>query len=89
MERTYEVEGVLEGDRVIRLRAPLPCGEGPVRVSVTPLGRPGAIPLSNRRALAALDHPLSAPDDLSPEQWEELERVIREHPFKVGTPEGK
>lgn len=89
MRRTYEVDGVLEGDRLIRLRDPLPCGEGPVRVSVTPLNQPGGIRTSNRMALAALDRLLSASDDLPPDQWEELDRIIREHPFRVGASEGK
>lgn len=36
MSRTYEAEGVLEGDRMIRLKDPLPCKEGPMKVIVTP-----------------------------------------------------
>lgn len=32
----YEVDGTLEGNRVIRLKEALPCKEGPVKVIVTP-----------------------------------------------------
>lgn len=83
MSGAYEREGVLEGDRVIRLNEPLPCSEGPVKVTVTPQTEVTEPPEANRAALGALDRLLGEPDDLTPEQWAELERVIQERPLRI------
>ena len=83
MSRAYEREGVLEGDRVIRLKEPLPCKEGPVKVTVTSETDVLEPAEANRAALEALDRLVGEPDDLTPEQWAELERVIEEHPLRI------
>jgi len=83
MRRVYEREGVLEGDRVIRLKEPLPCKEGPVKVTVAPEGEAPEPAESNRVALEALDRLLREPDDLSAERWAEVERAIEEHPLRI------
>ncbi|MEK7878239.1 MAG: hypothetical protein AAB285_00105 [candidate division NC10 bacterium] len=83
MSSDYEVEGVLEGDRVIRLKEPLPCKEGPVKVIVTPQAGGTELLEPNRAALEALDHLLAESDDLTTEQWAELERVIEQHPLRI------
>ncbi len=84
MTSRYEVAGVLEDSRVIRLNEPLPCKEGPVKVVIEPL-QPEGTPLleRNRVALEALDRLLAEPDDLSSEKWMELEKIIEEHPLKI------
>ncbi len=83
MSRAYEREGVLEGDRVIRLKEPVPCKEGPVKVTVTSEAEVPELAEANRAALQALDRLVGEPDDLTPEQWAELERVIEEHPLRI------
>ena len=79
----YEVEGTLEGNRVIRLNEPLPCKEGPVKVVVTPQPEGSQLQEQNRRALEALDRLLAETDDLPPEKWVELEKIIEEHPLRI------
>lgn len=83
MSRTYEAEGVLEGDRMIRLKDPLPCKEGPMKVIVTPQDETASPRVTNRAALQALDRLLREPDDMTPEQWAELEKVIEAHPLRT------
>jgi len=83
MSRAYEREGVLEGDRVIRLKEPLPCKEGPVKVTVTSEADVLEPAEANRAALEALNRLVGEPDDLTPEQWAEVERVIEEHPLRI------
>jgi len=79
----YEVDGTLEGSRTIRLKEPLPCKEGPVKVIVTPQTERVELEARNGRALEALDRLLAEPDDLSPEKWLELEKVIEDHPVRI------
>ena len=83
MSWQYEAEGVLESDRVIRLNKPLPCKEGPVKVVVTPQSGEAEPRATNRAALEALNRFLGEPDDLTPQQWAELEKVIEEHPLRI------
>lgn len=83
MSGSYEMEGMLEGNQVIRLKEPLPCREGPVKVIVTPQTQVAELRGTNRAALEALEHLLAEPDDLTPEQWLELENVIEEHPLRI------
>ncbi len=84
MTSRYEVGGVLEDSRVIRLNEPLPCKEGPVKVVIETLQPEGTQLLErNRTALAALDRLLAEPEDLSPEKWTELEKIIEEHPLRI------
>lgn len=84
MTSRYEVGGVLEGSRVIRLSEPLPCKEGPVKVVIETLQAEGTQLLErNRAALEALDRLLAEPDDLSPDRWMELEEIIEEHPLRI------
>lgn len=84
MTRRYEVGGVLEDSRVIRLNEPLPCEEGPVKVVVETVEPEGTLLLKrNRAALEALDRLLAESDDLSSEKWMELEKIIEEHPLKI------
>ncbi len=78
----YEVDGTLEG-RTIRLKGPIPCKEGPVKVIVTPQTERVDLEGRNRRALEALDRLLAEPDDLSPEKWLELEKTIEDHPLSI------
>lgn len=79
----YEVEGTLEGNQLIRLKDPLPCKEGPVKVIVTPQSEEAGRGQSNHPALEALSSLLAQPDDLTPGQWAELEKVIEEHPLRI------
>lgn len=83
MSGGYEAEGMLEGDRVIRLKEPLPCKDQPVKVIVTPQTETANLRERNRMALAALDRLLAEPDDMTTEQWVELEKVIEEHPLRI------
>ena len=84
MSSRYEVGGVLEDSRVIRLNEPLPCKEGPVKVVIETLQPEGAQLLErNRVALEALDRLLAEPDDLTSEKWMELEKIIEEHPLRI------
>ena len=85
MSQVYEVEGVLEGDRVIRLKEPIPCAEGPVKVIVTRETGTAELQGSNREALQALDRFLGEPDDLTPQQGADVEKVIEDHPFRIRT----
>lgn len=88
MSGQYEADGVLEDNQVIRLKEPLPCKAGPVKVIVTPQLEASEPGKPNRAALDALTRLLREPDDLTPEQWEELEKVIQQHPLRIrkGTP---
>lgn len=79
----YEVEGTLEGNQLIRLKEPLPCKEGPVKVIVTPQSEETGRGERNRAALDALENLLAQPDDLTPGQWVELEKAIEEHPLRI------
>lgn len=83
MKGRYETEGTLEGNRVIRLKEPLPCKDGPVKVIVPPEAEDLDVEETNRTALEALDRLLAEPDDLSPEQWVELDKVIEGHPLRI------
>ena len=84
MTSRYEVGGVLEDSRVIRLNEPLHCKQGPVKVVIETLQPEGAqLPERNRVALEALDRLLAEPDDLASEKWMELERVIEQHPLSI------
>ena len=84
MTTRYEVGGVLEDSRVIRLNEPLPCKQGPVKVVIEPLQpEETQLPERNRLALEALDRLLAEPDDLSSEKWAELETTIEEHPLSI------
>ncbi len=80
---SYEVEGRLEGNRLIRLNEPIPCNEGPVRVIVKPLAEGADIGQQNRAALEGLNQLLEEHDDLTPKQWDELEKVIEDHPLRI------
>jgi hypothetical protein len=79
----YEADGTLEGNQLIRLKEPLPCKDGPVKVIVTPQTEETGRGDRNRGALDALDNLLAQPDDLTPGQWVELEAVIEEHPLRI------
>lgn len=79
----YEADGTLEGNQLIRLKEPLPCKDGPVRVIVTPHTEETGRGDRNRAALDALDNLLAQPDDLTPGQWVQLEKVIEEHPLRI------
>ncbi len=69
MTSRYEVGGVLEDSRMIRLNEPLPCKKGPVKVVIETLQPEGThLPEPNRAALEALDRLLAEPDDLSSEK---------------------
>jgi len=83
MTRHYEVEGVLENGRLIRLNEPLPCKKGPVKVVVETLAAESHLPERNRAALQALDRLLAEPNDLTSEKWLELDNLIAEHPLRV------
>jgi hypothetical protein len=86
MDLRYEVDGILEGDRIIRLKEPIPCAAGPVRVVVTPRpSSPGNG--SNLAALTGLEALLKDPDDLSPEDWAKIEKNIEEHPLRLRKPD--
>ncbi len=82
VSRVYERDGVLEGDRLIRLKEPRPCKEGPVKVAVAPEAEVAEPAEGNRAALEALDRLLREPDELTPERWAELDRVIQERPLR-------
>lgn len=79
----YEADGTLEGNQLIRLKEPLPCKDGPVKVIVTPQTEETGRGDRNRAALDALDNLLAQPDDLTPGQWVQLEKVIEEHPLRI------
>jgi hypothetical protein len=83
MSGEYEVEGVLEGNQVIRLKEPLPYPGGPVRVIVTQHCGTAGLHEQNREALEALNRLLIEPDDLTAEQWRALEEIIEEHPLRI------
>lgn len=83
MSRNYEAEGDLEGDRVIRLKEPLPIKEGRVKVVVTPKAERAEPLETNLAALDALSRFLGEPDNLTPQQWAELEKVIEDHPIRI------
>ena len=83
MTRHYEVEGVLENSRVIRLNEPLPCKTGPVKVVIETLQAESPLRERNRAALQALDRLLAEPDDLPSEKWLELDNLIAEHPVRI------
>lgn len=83
MSRENEVEGMLEGHHVIRLKDPLPYQAGPVKVIVTQHGGPSGFQEHSRTALEALNRLLGEPDDLTPEQWNALEKLIEEHPLRI------
>jgi len=80
---SYEVEGRLEGNRLIRLNEPIPCNEGPVRVIVKPLAEGTDLSQKNQAALEALNQLLREPEDLTSKQWDELEKVIQDHPLRI------
>ena len=84
MTDRYEVGGVLENGRLIRLNEPLPCKQGPVRVVIETLP-PEATqsPQRNRVALEALDRLLAEADGDSSETWIQLEKIIAEHPLRI------
>ncbi len=67
MSDRYEVGGVLEDSRLIRLNEPLPCKQGQ----------------RNRVALEALDRFLAEDDGESSETWTQLEKIIDQHPLKI------
>lgn len=78
MSDRYEVGGVLEDSRLIRLNEPLPCKQGPVKVVIETL-QPEATHQSlqpNRVALQALDRLLAEADGESSEIWTQLEKII-------------
>ena len=54
-----------------------------MRVIVTPQTEETGRDDGNRVALDALDNLLAQPDDLTPGQWAELEKVIEEHPLRI------
>ena len=84
MTRRYEVGGVLEDSRVIRLNEPLPCKEGPVKVVVETTEPEGTRLLKrNHAALEALDRLLAESDDLSSDKWMELDKILEDHPLKI------
>jgi hypothetical protein len=84
MTNRYEVGGVLEDSRVIRLNEPVPCKEGPVKVVIETLQPEETQSLArNCTALEALDRLLAEPDDLSSEKWMQLEKIIDQHPLKI------
>jgi len=84
MTSRYEVGGVLEDSRVIRLNEALPCKQGPVKVVIETLQpEETQLPERNREALEALDRLLADSDNLSSEKWMELEKIIKEHPLKI------
>jgi len=83
MASRYETDGTLEGNRLIRLNEPLPWKEGPVRIIVIPPASGTDLQERNRPALEALDRLLAEPDDLTAQQWIELDRLIEEHPLRI------
>jgi hypothetical protein len=84
MADRYEVGGVLEDGRLIRLNEPLPCKQGPVKVVIEPLQPEAAqIPEQNRVALEALARFLAETDGESSETWTQLEKIIDQHPMRI------
>ena len=84
MTDRYEVGGVLEDSRLIRLNEPLPCKQGPVKVVIETLQPEATQPLQpNRVALDALDRLLAEGDGESSEIWTQLEKIIDEHPLRI------
>ena len=84
MTDRYEVSGVLEDSRLIRLNEPLPCKQGPVRVVIETLQPEATRALQrNRVALEALDRLLAEADGESSETWIELEKIIDEYPLRI------
>jgi len=77
MTDRYEVGGVLEDSRLIRLNDPILCKQGPVKVVIETL-QPEATPSlqPNRVALEALDRLLVEADDESSETWMQLEKSL-------------
>ena len=57
--------------------------DGPVKVIVTPQSEEAGRGKSNRPALEALSSLLAQPDDLTPGQWAEIEKVIEKHPLRI------
>ena len=53
------------------------------KVIVTPQPHANELQQRNRMALVALDRFLAEPDDLPPEKWLELEKIIEEHPIRI------
>jgi hypothetical protein len=81
MTDRYEVGGVLEDSRLIRLNDPLPCKQGPVKVVIETLQPEATQSLQpNSVALEALDRLLAEADGESSEIWTHLEKIIDEHP---------
>ena len=77
MTDRYEVAGVLEDSRLIRLNEPLPCKQGPVKVVIETLQPEAIQPLQpNRVALEALDRLLAEGDGESSEIWTHLEKNL-------------
>ena len=84
MTDRYEVGGVLEDSRLIRLNEPLPCKQGPVKVVIETLQPEATHALQrNRVALAALDRLIAEADGESSEIWIQLEKIIEEHPLRI------
>ena len=84
MSDRYEVGGVLEDSRLIRLNEPLPCKQGPVKVVIEPIQPETAQRLQrNRVALEALDRFLAEDDGESSQTWTQLEKIIDEHPLRI------
>ena len=85
MTDRYEVGGVLEDSRLIRLNEPLPCKQGPVKVVIETTLQPEATHAlqRNRVALAALDRLIAEADGESSEIWIQLEKIIEEHPLRI------
>jgi len=84
MTDRYEVGGVLEDSRLIRLNEPLPCKQGPVKVVIETLQPEATQSLQpNRVALEALDRLLAEADGESSEIWTHLEKIIDEHPLRI------
>ena len=84
MTDRYEVGGVLEDSRLIRLNEPLPCKQGPVKVVIETLQPEATQSLQpNRVALEALDRRLAEADGESSEIWTQLEKIIDEHPLRI------
>ena len=84
MTDRYEVGGVLEDSRLIRLNEPIPCKQGPVKVVIETLQPEATQSLQpNRVALEALDRLLAEADGESSEIWTQLEKIIDEHPLRI------
>jgi|GEM_PF-2892510 len=83
MARSCEGEGILDGDRVIRLNEPLPCKDGPVKVIVTAQAVDRGRDERGRAALGAFDDLQREPEELAPERWREIEDLIEAHPLRI------